>query len=88
VTGAMNGPDVLAVRPPSKALGVSFAVLAGSKSVVNGFDSKRRPACIVARLPQPAIHAAEYELAMNRECGDGLRLRPACPVTHLRQCMG
>ncbi|HXH01992.1 MAG TPA: aminotransferase class I/II-fold pyridoxal phosphate-dependent enzyme [Candidatus Competibacteraceae bacterium] len=83
--GKIAGPEVLVVSSLAKGLGVPVAVLAGAKTTVDWFErrSKTRMHCSPPSIV--AIHAAEHALAVNRKCGDALRLRLAQLVSRFRK---
>jgi len=80
----IGGPDVLVVSSLAKGFGVPVAVLAGSKTAVQGFESMSDTRMHCSPPSAAAIHAAEHGLAVNRDHGDALRLRLAGLVRRFR----
>lgn len=81
------GPDVVVVSSLAKAFGVPVAVLAGSHSAVEDFESRSETRMHCSPPSFAVIRAAEQALAVNRSSGDVLRLRLARLVTRFRQRM-
>jgi 8-amino-7-oxononanoate synthase len=80
----LDGAGVLAVSSLAKGFGAPVAVLAGSRAAVERFErgSDTRVHCSPPSMA--VIRAAAQALALNRKCGDELRLRLARLVHHFR----
>jgi 8-amino-7-oxononanoate synthase len=80
----IEGPDVLVISSLAKGFGAPVAVLSGSQAMVERFEAKSETRVHTSPASLAVIHAAEQALAVNREQGDGLRLRLARLVRHFR----
>jgi 8-amino-7-oxononanoate synthase len=80
----ISGPDVLVISSMAKAYGVPVAVLAGSRSVVDDFESKSQTRVHSSPPSAALIRAAEGALEVNARIGDILRLRLARLVERFR----
>lgn len=81
----IEGPEMIVVSSLAKAFGVPVAVLAGSRATVRLFETKSDTRIHSSPPSVAALHAAERALAINRECGDFLRLRLARLVQRFRR---
>ena len=80
----ISGPDILVGSSLAKGFGVPVAVLAGSEVMMHRFTRQSETRIHSCPPSSAVIHAAEYALAVNQECGDTLRLRLAQRVRHFR----
>lgn len=71
----VSSPDVIVGSSLAKGFGVPVAVLSGSEMMVRRFEQASATRTHCSPPSNAVIHAAEHALAVNREQGDGLRLR-------------
>jgi len=77
----LGGPEVVLVSSMAKAFGVPMAVLSGPADLVERYESESETRMHCSPPSIAALSAAEDALQLNREFGDGLRLR----LVHLVQ---
>jgi 8-amino-7-oxononanoate synthase len=77
--------SVVVVSSLAKAFGAPVAVLAGSEDLVASFERESATRVHCSPPSEAVIAAASRAVAMNRTCGDAIRLRLARLVTLLRQ---
>lgn len=80
----LTGPDVLLVSSLAKGFGVPAAMLGGGVAQVREFERRSETRIHCSPPSLAALHAAAHALAVNRDCGDALRLRLALRVRRLR----
>ena len=82
---SISDSHLLVVSSLAKGFGAPLAALSGSEALVRRFEelSDTRVHCSPPSLA--AIHAMEHALAVNRTCGDALRLRLSRLVRRFRE---
>ena len=71
----VGGGDVLVISSLAKAFGAPLAALAGSDEAVRRFEERSDTRVHSSPSSVAVVRAAERALAINRQCGDALRLR-------------
>ena len=82
---ALGGAHVVVGASLAKGFGVPVAVLAGSRALVRRFEECSQTRVHASPPSAAVIHAAGHALALNRLCGDALRLRLSRLVRRFRQ---
>lgn len=82
---ALSGPHIVVGASLAKGFGVPVAVLAGSRAMLRLFEARSQTRVHASPPSLAVINAARHALALNRRCGDALRLRLAQRVAQLRQ---
>ena len=82
-----GAPDagVLIVSSMAKGFGVPVAVLAGGERMISQFEERSATRVHCSPPSVAVIRAAAHALAVNRRCGDALRLRLAGLVSRFRR---
>ena len=81
----LSGPHIVVGASLAKGFGVPVAVLSGSHAMVRLFEARSQTRMHASPPSVAVIHAAGHALALNRHCGDALRLRLWQRVRQLRQ---
>jgi 8-amino-7-oxononanoate synthase len=71
----LGGAGVLSVSSLAKGFGVPVAVLAGSRAAIERFERRSDTRMHCSPPSYAVLHALAHALAVNRGCGDALRLR-------------
>jgi 8-amino-7-oxononanoate synthase len=82
---AMNGAHILVGASLAKAFGVPVAVLSGSRTMIQLFEERSQTRVHASPPSVAVIQAARHALALNRQCGDALRLRLSQRVWQFRR---
>ena len=77
----ISSPHLVVVASLAKAFGAPLAALSGSAAFVRHFEERSETRVHCSPPSLAAIHAMEHALAMNRACGEALRL---CLVRSVR----
>lgn len=72
---ALGGAHIVVGASLAKGFGVPVAVLAGSDALMRRFKANSQTRLHASPPSVAVIHAAMHALALNRQCGDTLRLR-------------
>ena len=82
---ALGGAHIIVGASLAKGFGVPVAALSGSRAMVRLFEERSQTRIHASPPSAAAIHAAGQALALNRRCGDALRLRLVQRVRRFRQ---
>lgn len=81
----ISGPDLMVISSLAKGFGVPMAVLSGSASDVERFETKSDTRVHCSPPSVAVFHAAAHALFVNRHRGEGTRFRLARLVSHFRK---
>lgn len=80
----VSGPRCAGDQFAGQGFGVPVAVLAGSEAMVRRFEASSETRVHCSPPSTAVVHVAEHALAVNKTCGNNLRLRLAQLVRHFR----
>ena len=81
----LGGSPIIVGASLAKGFGVPMAALSGSRAMVRLFEARSQTRVHTSPPSVAVIHAARYALALNRRCGDALRLRLSHRVRQFRE---
>jgi 8-amino-7-oxononanoate synthase len=81
----LGGPRIIVGASLAKGFGVPMAALSGSRAMVQLFEERSQTRVHSSPPSVAVIHAARHALALNRRCGDALRLRLLQRVRQFRE---
>ncbi len=85
---ALAGEQIIVGASLAKGFGVPMAALSGSRAVVRLFELRSQMRVHTSPPSMAVIHAARHALALNRRCGETLRLRLSQRVWQFRDRIG
>jgi 8-amino-7-oxononanoate synthase len=81
----LGGAHIIVGASLAKAFGVPVAVLSGSRTMVRLFEERSQTRVHASPPSMAVIQAARHALALNRRCGDALRLRLSQRIQQFRR---